>query len=296
MTRRDRRHHAAPQRCDHPFGPYSAGFGAALVRLRAGDGDGSTDPDRSYHDVWMRLHEPALDPGPSWHPRRRRSTNGRRLDRGSREDGRVDDDGDGGLADVTTTPASRRLARLLEAAARSPDDRRADSVWCVDTDRGQSVSARLGPHDSRGCLAPGQPCRILRTSGADPALRGRFRRRRDKMRQALIRMGRVRAHRAMETYEPMTEFTALVEARPGLAGPELFARTSGPSTWSATPVWQSWSGRTTSAATSSTLHSGSDRWSFMDHQQDLCPHRWRAPGQLTGRIRHLGSSPALSAR
>ena len=43
------------------FGPYSARFGAALVRLRAGDGDGFTKPlTGSYHDVWMHLHEDLL--------------------------------------------------------------------------------------------------------------------------------------------------------------------------------------------------------------------------------------------
>ena len=59
---RGRRHRAtASAGAITRFGPYSVAFAAALIRLRAGDGDAFTKPlTGSYHDVWMHLHEDLL--------------------------------------------------------------------------------------------------------------------------------------------------------------------------------------------------------------------------------------------
>ena len=79
----------------------------------------------------------------------------------------------------------------------------------------------------------------------------------DKMREAFHPDARMFGHIGeMDTYEPITDFTALVEANPGLAGPDVSRGTSAASTSSATQVWRCWWSPTTSAATSST----SSRW------------------------------------
>ena len=103
----------------------------------------------------------------------------------------------------------------------------------------------------------------------------------DKMRQAFHPDAHMFGHIGpMDTYEPITDFTALVEKQPGLAGPNYRADVRTIDLVGDAGV----------AVLVETDYFGCDfvdfftvaahRWSLVDHEQDVRPHRRHATSRL----------------